>query len=176
MNGLGLWMGLATILAVLVGPILAVLITRYMDAARADKGRMLDIYRTLMRTRMVPLHWDHVGALNLVEVEFVAHSAVVDAWKAYLASLAQPLPSLRDRGALLTTLLDKIAQALGIKIEQLDILRGNYVPQGWADDDTDQRLLRRRLLNVLDGNASFPIHVQSPPLGGSPYPPPPNTD
>ena len=71
----GLWMGLATVLAVLVGPVIAVLITRYFDNRRADEARKLDIFRTLMRTRRLPLHWDHVGALNLVEVEFIDYPA-----------------------------------------------------------------------------------------------------
>ena len=117
---------------------------------RADKDRKYDIFRTLMRTRMVPLPWEHVGALNLVEVELIEHTEVVQAWKAYLENLAQPVPSYnddiynrsrQDRDALLTSLLDKIAQALDIKISQLDILQGNYVPRGWSDDNQEQRCL-----------------------------------
>ncbi len=185
-GGFGPWMGLATIIAVLAGPVLAVLITRRVDATRADKDRKFDIFRTLMRTRMVPLNWEHVGALNLVEVEFVDHPQVVDAWKAYLHDLAQPFPPYEDRDrfnrarqerdSLLTTLLDTIAKALGIEIAQLDILQGNYVPRGWSDDDMEQRLLRQGLLRVLYGDASFPIHLQTPPSSTWPYPPPPKPD
>ena len=43
----------ATIVAVLVGPILAVLITRIIDDQRASKARRMDIFRTLMRTRRI---------------------------------------------------------------------------------------------------------------------------
>ena len=54
-------MGLATIAAVFLGPIFAVLLTRYIDYRRADKARKLDIFRTLMRTRKMSLNWEHVG-------------------------------------------------------------------------------------------------------------------
>ena len=91
------WLALATIFAVVVGPVIAVLTARHLDFQRANKERKLDIFRTLMRTRRVRLHWEHVGALNLVEVEFIGHTAVVDAWKAYLTNLGKELPATEQR-------------------------------------------------------------------------------
>lgn len=184
----GLWMGLATIAAVVVGPVIAVLITRYLDKLRADKARKLDIFRTLMRTRRLPLDSDHVGSLNLVEVEFIDHPDVVRAWKAYLTNLREELPpieqknryaeTIRQRETLLTKLIDEIAKVLEIKVKQLDILEGNYMPKGWADDEWEQQLVRRGLINVLYGKASSPIQLHQPrqdQLHQNPYPPPPDT-
>ena len=37
----------------------------------------MDIFRTLMRTRLMQLDHEHVGALNLVEVEFANNTNVV---------------------------------------------------------------------------------------------------
>ena len=186
MTGSGLWMGLATIVAVVLGPVIAVLITRYMDNLRADKARKLDIFRTLMRTRRMQLHWEHVGALNLVEVEFIDHPKVVDAWKAYLANLGEELPPIEQkdrydrtlmmREKLLTTLIDEIAKVLKIEIKQLDILEGNYMPQGWADEEWEQKLVRRGLINVLYGRASIPIQPLQSQQEQNPYPPPPDTN
>ena len=176
-------MGLATIVVVFLGPVFAVLTARYLDKLRADKERKLDIFRTLMRTRGVRLHWEHVGALNLVEVEFIDHPAVVNAWKEYLTNLGEALPAieekdrfdsvLRKRGALLTRLIDEIAKVLGIEVKQLDILEGNYVPQGWDDAEWEQQLVRRGLINVLYGKASIPIQPHQPQQQQNPYPPPP---
>lgn len=79
----------ATIIAVLVGPILAVLITRFIDDQRASKARRMEIFRTLMRTRKTPIHFEHVGAINLVEIEFANETSVVQAWKNYLNNLGE---------------------------------------------------------------------------------------
>ena len=182
MTDSGLWMGLATIVAVISGPVIAVLMTRYLDDLRADNARKLDIFRTLMRTRGMRLHWDHVGALNLVEVEFIDHPKVVEAWKAYLANLGKELPPLeqkdrhnqiiKNREKLLITLIDEIATVLKIKIKPLDILEDNYVPQGWADDEWEQKLVRRGLIDLLDKKTSIPILIQQH-QEQNPYPPPP---
>ena len=180
----GLWMGLATIVAVFLGPVFAVLAARHMDNRRADKARKLDIFRTLMRTRGLTSHWEHVGALNLVQVEFIDCPVVVNAWKAYLANLGEEIPIeqknrhdafIKKRNSLLTTLIDEIAKVLKIKVTQLDILEGNYVPLGWADEEWEQQLVRRGLINVLYGRASIPIHADQPQQEQNPYPPPPDT-
>ncbi|MBV6271497.1 hypothetical protein KVP09_00995 [Alcaligenaceae bacterium CGII-47] len=80
--------------------------------------------------------------------------------------------AIQKRDSLLTKLLSDIADVLKVKIAQLDILHGNYVPQGWVNDDTDQRLARTQLLNVLSGRASLSIRPAS--TVSSPFPPPPD--
>ena len=176
---------LATISAILLGPLFAILVARYLDGLRADKARKLEIFRTLMRTRRLPMDREHVGALNLVEVEFIDHQDVMDAWKAYLDNLGEELPPIeqkarydtatRKRDALLTKLIDTIAKALNIKVAQLDILEGNYVPPVWSDDDWEQRLVRRGLINVLYGRAAIQIQPHQPQQEQNPYPPPPDS-
>ncbi|MBF6571707.1 MAG: hypothetical protein IVW54_22940 [Candidatus Binataceae bacterium] len=128
----GVAMGIATIIAVLLGPILAVCVTRYIDESRLKQTRRMDVFRILMRTRRLRLNPDHVGALNLVEIEFFSENAVIEKWKAYWAHLCQPLPVevvtqqqfLREQEGLLTKLLHAIAKTLAFNIEQLEILEG----------------------------------------------------
>ena len=174
-----------TIIAILLGPVGAILVAQCLDRLRADKTRKMDIFRTLMRTRGLPVHWDHVGALNLVEVEFIDRQDVIGAWKEYLTNLGEELPPIeqkarfdtatRKRGVLLTKLIDTIAKELNIKVAQLDILEGNYVPQGWNDDDWEQRLVRRGIINVLHGGAAISIQQHQPQQEQNPYPPPPDS-
>ena len=144
-SGSGLYLALATIVAVFLGPVLAVCVARHMDDRRADKARKLNIFNTLMRTRGMKLDREHVGALNLVQVEFIDHPGVMEAWRLYLANLGEMLPPMEEKGrhdeirqkraSLLTKLIYEIAKVLGVKIEQLDILEDNYVPKGWSDDE-----------------------------------------
>ena len=180
------WGLLITTVAIILGPIIAVLMTRFIDKMRAEEERKFEIFRTLMRTRETPLNWDHVGALNLVEVEFRKHPLVINAWKAYRAHLGIELPPFeqkqrhddhsRKRRILLTTLIDEISKTVDINIKQLDILEGNYVPQGWADQEWNQMLIQRGLINVLYGKAPLTVQQNQFQEPQNPYPPPPSID
>ncbi len=171
-----------TVVAIVAGPAFGAWLTRFLDNRREAHKRKFDIFVTLMRTRKMPIHIDHVSALNLIEVEFVKNENIISAWKAYLANLGEPLPPVEEkqrydsfikrRDSLLTKLLSEIAESLGIKIEQLSILEGNYIPQGWVEDDWEQRLVRRSLLDVLAGRRAIAIRPEAP-APQTPYPPPP---
>src|SRR6266550_8447745 len=172
---------IVSLIAIVLGPAFGAYMTRWLDDRREAHKRKFDIFRTLMRTRKMPIHTDHVSALNLVEVEFIKNQNVISAWKTYLACLSEPFPSIEEkekhdaaakkRDSLLTKLLSEIAKSLRVKIEQLSILEGNYIPQGWVDDDWEQRLIRRSLLDVLMARRAVVIRPEAPVQ--TPYPAPP---
>ena len=138
-----------------------------------------------MRTRRMRLSQDHVGALNLVEIEFREDRPVIDAWKAYWSHLAKPYPlneskTIQDqysheRNSLYTKLLDAIAKALHFDIEQLEIFEGGYVPQGWEDDWASQLQIRALLLDTLSVKLLIPITQLSAHTENNLYTPYPNT-
>lgn len=173
-----------TVVAIFAGPAVGAWLTRRLDDRRELQKRKLDIFRALMRTRKMPIHIDHVSALNLVEVEFIKSPKIISAWKLYLANLAEPVPPIEEkerydlavkkRDSLLTKLLSEIAQSLKVRIEQLSILEGNYIPQGWVDDDWENRLARRALIDVLSSKRAILIRPDVAPTF-NPYPPAPAT-
>ena len=164
-----LWPAL-TIIAIFLGPFSALLVSRFLDNSRADKVRRMDIFRTLMRTRNQLLSWDHVQALNLVELEFRKYPKAIDAWKNYLEKLSEPSPPIQEqeryqqfhakREKLLTLLIGEIAKTLKIEVEQLEILEGNYVPQGWDDAEWEENVIRRALIEVLHGKSAILVKSQ----------------
>ena len=166
------WFALATIIAVLVGPVIAVQITRWNDVRQAQKKRQWTIFRSLMQHRRTPMNVEFVGALNLVEVEFAEVSDVIESWKVLLGSfetlatgqLSQE--QLKQLGAKRiesqARLLDAIAKHLGIKVEQLDIYSGGYSPQGWIDLENEQSAIRRMFGEIALGQRAFPIVVHPP--------------
>ena len=171
----------AIIAAVFLGPIAAVFITRWVDHKRLKHGRRMDVFRTLMRTRRMTLNPDHVGALNLVEIEFDGEQNVIKAWKDYFTHLGKKPPTesaeanvfVSERGSLLTKLLHAMAQTLKFQIEQLEIFEGGYTPQGWEDEEVTLRALRHHMLQIFMGNRALPVtHMTNAPAG-SPFPPPP---
>lgn len=175
------WFAVATAVAAVLGPLIAISVTRMSDDRKEVRDRQMAIFRTLMRTRKMPIHIEHVGALNLVEIEFVTEPAVLNAWREYLKNLGEPYPAQatepiqaqfqKRRDLLLTKLISEIAKALKFEVEQMDIFEGNYIPQGWNDDDFEQRLVRKGLIDVLHGRR--PLLMQPFIAQQAPYPPAP---
>jgi hypothetical protein len=172
-----------TILALLVGPVLAVIVTRYVDSIRAKHERRMTIFRALMATRRAQLSPEHVGALNLVEIEFHGETPVIEAWKNYFSNLSGPAiyPTatpqdvdqfVRARSNLLTKLLHAIATSLKFKMEQLDIDERGYAPTAWFNDENTVRQIRTLALEVLQHKRGLPVTPLNLPAGG-PYPAPP---
>lgn len=170
------------IAASLISPVVAVLITRHLDRKRAERDRKVDVFRSLMKTRKLRLSGEHVTALNLVEIEFYGHSSVTDARKKYFENLATKIPEeqkerdkhFETQEQLLAKLLREMAKTLNFTdIEQIDIMNGGYSPQGWADIEQQQHVLRFLLIDMLNGNRGLPISPIVNPTANSPYPPAP---
>lgn len=66
-----------------------------------------------------------------------------------------------ERQALRTKILSEMAKSLHIKVEQLDIFEGGYVPQGHIDIEREQAAIRRLLSEMADGKRSLPIEIRS---------------
>jgi hypothetical protein len=174
-----------TLVALILGPVSAVLITRWLDDRRLRGARRMDIFRTLMRTRRTPTTAEHVGALNLIEIEFANNQAIKGRWSVYYQHLAAP-PVRRpneaieattnpaeaasrdkayneriyaERQSLLAKLLHVMANELGFKIEQFEIFEGGYIPQAWVDSENEQSSLRKLLLALFGGKSSIPVRL-----------------
>lgn len=178
-------MEVLTLIAIFAGPVSAILVSRHLDDRKERHGRQMEIFRTLMRTRRTPVWADHVGALNLVEIEFKDDPKVIAAWKALFEHFAarhvraldeQTTDAMTpeevgqrnrrfderlgtERQKLLAKLLHAIAKRMRFNAEQLDIFEGGYTPQGWENVDTEQRLIRQFALEFLAGRRSVPIAV-----------------
>ncbi len=179
------WFEIFTLIALIAGPAIAVIIARYMDTRRAKRERRMDIFRTLMRTRRSRLMPDHVGALNLVEIEFKDEATVITEWKAYFEHLGIDHPKrtdeqvedemtqeekqrrfgkydqriIKEREKLLAKLLHAIAKVLNFEIEQLEIFEGGYLPQAWDVIEMEQAAIRRFVVGLYLGNLKVPVAV-----------------
>ena len=94
------WLGIElkdwiTIVALFLGPILAIQVQKLIEAKKEKRDRRFDIFKTLMATRAERLSTEHVQALNLIDIEFYGkirwgtrfqterEKAVTNAWKNY---------------------------------------------------------------------------------------------
>lgn len=158
----------AVVLATLVGPVVAVAISLWNEDRRARRKQREWIFSTLMATRALPAHFDHVRALNTVFVEFRNYPKVVEAWKSYLDRLPAPAAGVdadryfAERGDRLMELLIAIGIAVGHRnLKLADLKYGAYSPQGWVDDAERGRAAMQVLADVHAGKP-FPIEVRQP--------------
>ena len=175
------WYALATLAAILLGPIIAVAVTRLLDGSREKEKRRLDVFRNLMQTRGVRLDPVHVAALNVVEIEFYKDKQVRAAFQTYIQHLSAPMPAVAEqdrffdqRSDLFMQLLSEIGSAVGFSFDKRDLERLSYVPQGWDSDRNAQRRNAEMLGQLLSGQRALAItHFTG---SQSPYPEPPSIE
>jgi hypothetical protein len=167
-----LYLGIAVVLATLLGPVLAVMVTRYIDDARAQKARRLEIFRAMMRTRNAALLPDHVNALNLVEIEFHRAPDVMTAYRELMRHINSGTPVdekwLQRHRSCLTKVLSAMAKNLGYGFEQLEVFEGGYYPTGWGQTEEQQLAMRLGLIELLSGKRTLPVHVTEKPVHADP--------
>jgi hypothetical protein len=157
-----------TIVAILLGPILAVQAQKFVERRGAQKQRKLQIFKTLMATRGTVLSPLHVEALNLIDVEFTSRSStdkrVLNAWALYRDHLRQSdeqpgIAWFEKSQELLTRLLYEMGQALAYEFDEVHIKRGAYVPQAHFFIEQEQNTIRREFVRILKGEAALPMKV-----------------
>jgi hypothetical protein len=84
-------MTILTIIAIILGPLLALWLQRMAENSREKKQNKFLVFKTLMTYRATPLNYQYVQALNLIDVVFNAKSheekAVRAAWSVLLDHL-----------------------------------------------------------------------------------------
>lgn len=170
MDKTGIVLGVLTIIAIVVGPIIALELQRLLDKGRDAKNRKLWVFKILMTYRATPLAPNFVQALNLIDVEFDASTekekAVRKAWKVLLdhfgdlgQSTAVSETSAEKTATLTTNLLLAMGRSLGYDFDEVQIKKGAYYPMGLGNVEQEQHALRRGLLDVLQGKRRIPVGV-----------------
>jgi hypothetical protein len=155
-------MASAIVFATLLGPVLAVLVTRFVDSRRQRTARKLEVFRAMLRSRRSPLSPEYVTALNMVELEFAGVESVLRAYKSLFDhyQTQQQRPDWHDRlRGLIARLLNAMAKDLKYDMEQLDVLEGGYLPQAWGKIEEDNTAIREALADVARGKKAFPVII-----------------
>ncbi|MBZ9851221.1 hypothetical protein LB565_24850 [Mesorhizobium sp. CA14] len=173
------WIDIATIAAIILGPILAVAIDRFQQRWTDRKRRRLKVFQDLMGTRRARLDPVHVAALNLVDLEFYGVENVMAPFRDYLAHLSAPLPMPEgqdrhsdQREDLFVSMLHAMGRELGYKYDKHDLAKLSYGPNGWNNDQNMQRHNMTLLNELLQGVRALPVTPMQPP-SQNPFPPVP---
>jgi hypothetical protein len=155
------WTSIAIIFATLAGPILAV----WAADIRAEHHRIHErketVFFSLVSTRGARMQFEHVAALNRIELVFprLSHPHVVDAWELYLKHLCneqgQSLnKEIFDRWAetadnLFHDMLQIMATDLKIPFSKTSFKYNAYYPIGYARTDSQINEIRELLVALL---------------------------
>jgi hypothetical protein len=166
---------LLTLIAIFLGPIVALGVQRLLDRSRAAGDARLKIFHSLMSTRATQLDSRHVEALNMINVAFYGrkkkYRAVVLKWKEYHAHLNELVsndhPNFESLFTIwrqkmddfLVELLQVMAKAVGYEFDSVEVRKGVYHPIGHDTRDRENALLRTNLLDLLSGSSSLNVKV-----------------
>lgn len=161
-----------TLLAILLGPILAVGGVRFLDDRKEKKARKEWVFHALMSTRAYTTSRIHVEALNRIDLDFRGKSrkerAVVESWKAYHDWLTNKPDSMSindweiRRADMFVDLLHTMAQIFGYKFDKTHIKKSSYAPRAHEWTEEENHRLRLGLIAVLEGRRSIPIYHRPP--------------
>ena len=147
--------------ALLFSPVVAVLISLWIQARRERRQQRLAVFITLVGTRNDAVSAEHVRALNSIDVVFVASPKVRGLWHELYdmlnnPGLTNPL-GFQTRAKKRVELLTEMARAVGLgsKITHLDMDRW-YNPEGLSNLNNDTRGIASELLRVLKAVPSVP--------------------
>jgi hypothetical protein len=159
--------------ATLLGPVLAIQAQTFLERRRALKGRRLNVFYALMRTRATPLAPDAVNALNAVPLEFYGIEEITESYRAFITHINAPPTVPNEAGwaawgerrvDLLMDLIHKIAQRVGYKFTVAELKSQFYAPQLHQTVEEEQTAIRVGLMKILKGEAGLKIE----PFTGAP--------
>ncbi len=159
------------ILAVLLAPLVAVQVQKYLESIKEKRERKLRIFKQLMATRAATVSPEHVQALNMIDLEFheEKYKKVTSAWKTYLDHLGnypkddeKHQPVWADKRVdLLANLLLEMGKSLGYQFDDVHIKKGIYAPEVHAQIENENFLIRRGVIRLLYGEANLQMDVKS---------------
>jgi hypothetical protein len=161
-----------TIFAVLISPLLAVQVEKFIERTRNNKTQKIQIFKTLMATRGSKLSNEHVTALNQIDLEFYGdkkYRKTLNAWKEYLDQLFlkfntdEEFRVWNDKAEeLLANLLYEMGTSLGYNFDKVTIKRNAYSPTGHVKAENENQQIRNLLIKVLNGeNAITTLQISS---------------
>lgn len=144
------------IIAVIIGPIVAVVITLFYQRYKEKQDTKHRAFLLLMAHRKsIPPNYAMVEVLNTLDVVFSKNRKIVDLWHKYYSLLAQP-PS-EERQHTWLELLSEIAKDLNYPTVKQTDLDKFYIPQGHMDQLELQGSIQKEFLRVLQNTAELVV-------------------
>ena len=161
-----------TTIAIVVGPIMAVLAARFLEKRDQERGRRLAVFRDLMATRQITYSRQHVGALNLVELEFYGDTAILNSYRELMKVLSdedrwndsrenedKSRKLIQDMNDCRAKLLNRMALSLNYHMSDIELMRGGYYPELLGRLDDQRVKATEFVVDLAGGKRAVPIAV-----------------
>jgi hypothetical protein len=146
------------VLAILLSPLIALQIGKLLETLSSRKRRKEEIFNTLMETRAQTLSYEHVRALNKIDVAFYRDKSVRESWASYRDHLSS-YPQNGDETdkkiwtdkipQKLADLLAKMAKLLKYDFDETLLIKGAYIPSAHDLIEKEQSVLRQALVQTF---------------------------
>jgi len=161
--------------ALLLAPVFAVQVQKFLEGLREKRNRRMQIFQTLMASRAVRLSFEHVRSLNMIDLEFSARrtfginrqskkdAGVIDAWKMHRRHLQQDVSDedskawANEKENRFRDLLFAMSTALGYEFDKAELESGAYNPDANFYQDLSARSIIRNLDGVLMGKRAINV-------------------
>nr|WP_293959197.1 DUF6680 family protein [Sneathiella sp.] len=115
------------------------------------------------------MNWDHVRALNLIDIEFNRDNRrekrVIEAWKAYLDLLNNKSMNENSwnekRVELLVDLLHQMSKCLDFDFDKTHIKNSSYSPIAHGEADFKQKQIIDGAIEILEGRRDLSIVIKN---------------
>lgn len=152
-------MPVLTLVAIIVGPIAAVVVSDYRETRKAKRKAKQDLFLALMAHRR-SLHPEWIAGLNTVDVIFFDVPDVIQAWRTLFdllhSSEVNPHTDDKIRHAILD-LLHEMASHLGYPRLRQTTLDRLYSPRGQGEFEQRNNEIQAEWLRVLKATANLNV-------------------
>lgn len=160
--------GLITIFAIFRSPQVALRLQKKIEQEDNHKERKLNVFKTLMATRAEPVSFEHVKALNMIDVEFYHDQEITSVWNVYRDHLnSYPQNPTEAEQTIwndktsekLAKLLFEMSKCLGYKFDEILLKKGAYTPMAHGFLNVQQAMIRSGCVDILTGRKSLKVEV-----------------
>ncbi len=162
-----------TLIAIVTGPIAAVLITLWIDGRRRRRDARLIVARMMMSTRQIPADPGWQTAINLLRVEFAKDRDVIAALLDYHTAARKERASSDERQraqddelkARQAKLVSAVLKAVGLDVKESDLLLEAYVSDGFVMRDNlaiNSQIAQLRIAKALEHSVGLPEEPDDP--------------
>lgn len=142
------------IAAIIIAPIASVLIGQELQDRAKRRQDKMDIFKTLMTSRVYGWTTASVYALNIIDIVFADDKRVRSQWKIYYDRLCVSDPSEEDMKKIETEkfkLLEVIAVSLGYKDKiTWETIQNPYIPKGLTDSMIQQQQYQNGQVEIMN--------------------------
>ena len=152
-------------IAIIVAPIASVIIAQKLQDWSKKRQDKMDIFKTLMTSRLYGWTPQGVHALNVIDIVFSDDEEVRKQWKTYYDKLCVENPTeteLKKIKIEQEKLLEIMANRLGYKDKiSWDTIQNPYIPKGMLDSMAQQQQFQAGQLQALQMLISMPQNINN---------------